>query len=405
MPHPTKKQRIECHDERNDAVAADDDDFLASFDDLSVDVLPNILGFLSLQDIMSKRRINKKTREAVKKAAVPLTDFCVYSVENYNTMIVMTEALPNLQQITLRGLDFYVHKYSDGEDPDETEAARTADWISHDIEMISNFSKLRMLKIEYAGLNGRYPFLFNSFPLLEKLRLNYCPFLRWDLGMLAGFPLLKEFECDYNSRLTGNINNLRVLKDTLEKVSIQYCDHVEGNFMDLADFPHLKVLNLRYTSVTGDIRDIGVNDFSSLENLNLPSGVYGGMGYELQRISDGLDVIRAVYLFNKQRPELEYYWYGKLSQDSPDWYRSLNEKYSPPFYISFVQAGPRVGYRWGTGDDTPCEVNWLDPEPDRESGDYAKYMEELQQINAQVGLYRGFHQPPTEEEYNRLFED
>jgi len=53
----------------------------------------------------------------------------------------------------------------------------------------------------------------------------------------------------------------------------------------------------------------------------------------------------------------------------------------------------------------PCEVNWLDPEPDRESSDYAKYIEELQDINSQVGLYRGFHQPPTEEEYYGLLEE
>lgn len=41
--------------------------------------------------------------------------------------------------------------------------------------------------------------------------------------------------------------------------------------MDLADFPHLKELGLEETGVTGDIRDIGDNDFSSLE-------VYGGFG-------------------------------------------------------------------------------------------------------------------------------
>ena len=80
-----------------------------------------------------------------------------------------------------------------------------------------------------------------------------------------------------------------MLKDTLEKVNLYGCDNVEGNFMDLADFPHLKsYLNFtRQTAVTGDIRDIGENDFSSLQHLALPKGVYGGSGYKLQRISDG----------------------------------------------------------------------------------------------------------------------
>jgi hypothetical protein len=44
-------------------------------------------------------------------------------------------------------------------------------------------------------------------------------------------------------------------------------------------------------------------------------------------------------------------------------------------------------------------VNWLDPEPGRESNDYEKYIKELQEIGGQVDIYRGFHQPPTEEEY------
>jgi hypothetical protein len=47
-------------------------------------------------------------------------------------------------------------------------------------------------------------------------------------------------------------------------------------------------------------------------------------------------------------------------------------------------------------------VNWLDPEPGRESNDYETYMKELQEIEGQVDIFRGFHQPSTEEECNRL---
>jgi hypothetical protein len=50
-------------------------------------------------------------------------------------------------------------------------------------------------------------------------------------------------------------------------------------------------------------------------------------------------------------------------------------------------------------------VNWLDPEPDRESSGYEGYAGELQKIEAKVNFYRGFHQPPTEEEYHRLVEE
>jgi hypothetical protein len=377
------------------------DEFAASFDDLS-DVLPNIFAFLPPKDIMRSRRVNKKIREGVKKTIVPLSDFGVWRVETYNAMNVMTRAMPNLQQITIGSLGGD-GRWSDGEDPDEGLADITANDTTHDIEIISRFSKLQGLGIT-APLNGRYPFLFNSFPLLQKLSIKHCPYLKWDLDMLAGFPTLKELVCGHNRCMTGNISSLRVLKDTLEKVHVRFCANVEGNFMDLADFPRLKELDLWGTAVTGDIRDIGCNDFSSLEYLDLPKSVYGGTGYALQRISDGPDLVKAVYLLEKQHPKLFNLeeWYAKLSGDSADWYDDAEgDVVGPPFGIRFVEVGSRLGYRWGAASFSrnPCEVNWLDPEPDTGSSDYGKYIEELEQINGEVNVFRGFHQPPTEEEY------
>ncbi len=414
--HPTKKQRLEDNDDHasNDDALATVVNLLASFGALSVDELANILGYLKVEEIMRSRCINKKSREAVKITIVPYsmdsldpTDFEIDSAKNYNAMRVMTRAMPNLQQITLCRLN-RGHKWSDGEDPDEEEATWNANETSHDIGIISNFSKLRRLEIQDAELNGRYPVLFNSFPLLQKLWIQECNNLKWDLEMLAGFPMLKELHCVLNFKgMAGNINSLRVLKDTLESVEIFSCDHVEGNLMDLADLPHLKVLNLCHSAVKGDIRDIGENDFSSLEELKLPSGVYGGIGYKLQRISDGPDVVRAVYLLKKQRPAMKMEdWSASLSGDSPDWYEPMEEEDTLPFCIRFLQAGPRIGYRWTNEyGGIPCEVNWLDQEPDRESSEYSKYIEELEQINSEVYMFRGFHQPPTEEEYHTLWEE
>src|SRR6056300_889020 len=165
MPHPTKKQRLERHP--SEAVAVGDD-YVASFDgdppparrsrriagrpnahfDQLDDVLPNILEFLLLEDIMRSRRINKKVMEAVRKTIVPPSDFRVDNVEDYNAMRVMAEAMPNLQQIDLHGFGWgNYHKWSEGEDPDERCAARNAHKVSHDIGIISNFSKLRVLDI------------------------------------------------------------------------------------------------------------------------------------------------------------------------------------------------------------------------------------------------------------------
>jgi hypothetical protein len=384
------------------------------------DVLANIFGWLRVQEIMGKRCVCKKWKKAVKKTIVPPDEhwtrgFCVGNVKEYNAMAVMTRALPNLQQIAICGFREDGHRWSDGEDPDERVAA---DNTTHDIEIISNFSKLRILTIWCdVVLNGRYPVFFN-FPFLQKLSIIGVYGLKFDLDMLAGLPSLKELECWSNDSLTGNINSLRVLKDTLQNLNIDECYGVDGNFMDLADFPHLKELTLGRTHVTGDIRDIRENDFSSLEYLELPYGVCGGKGYELQNIADASDLVRAVYLLEKQRPGLFHLevWYVKLSGDSPDWYESAEEDdQEPPFSIQLVQAGSRIGYRWTSNYfsrglericfSKPCEVNWLDPEPNRESIGYKEYIAEKRKLDRMVELYKGFYEPPTEEEYTRLIED
>ena len=408
MPHPSKKQKLNVME--TDMAGSTAAEVAVSAGDLSIDVLADIFGFLDVEDIMQKRRVCKKWKEAVKMTIVPLGDFGVNSLNGYNAMRMMTTEMPNLQRIWLSGFRDQ-HKYVDGEDPNESSMA--AAYIAHytplDVEIISNFSKLRDLGIIGPPLNGRYPVLFNSFPLLQKLNISYCHYLKWDLDMLAGFPLLKELDCYYNKCTTGNINSLRVLKDTLEKVRIGCCKNVEGNLMDLAGFPHLKELDLEYTAVTGDIREIGEDDFSLLEHLKLPHGVYGGVGYELQRISDAPDVIRAVYLLRKQRPALEMKdWYIRLSEDSLDWYESVEEEDgdTPPFYIHCVKAGCRFGYRWaGKYGNDSCEVNWLDPEPDSKSSDYDEYIEKLQSINSEVDFYQGFYHPPTQEECRRLYDE
>ena len=131
----------------------------ANFDDLD-DLLVNILEFLPIKEIMCNRRVSKKWGEAIKKA-VPHGDFSVNSVEKYDVMGVMTIALPNLQQIKLGGFHGIERKYSDGEGPDpdwdpnnDEWGTRTANCTTHDIEIMSNFNKLRILNIWDAPFNG-----------------------------------------------------------------------------------------------------------------------------------------------------------------------------------------------------------------------------------------------------------
>ena len=405
--------------QRSDAAAAAAvmNASLGSFDELS-DVLAIIIfGFLRPEELMMcVRCVCKRWKDVAREMIVP-AEFAVDSVGKYNSMRLMTRDLPNLQQIKIDWLRDDGHKWSDGEDPDPEEVPRglrlgLVDYTSHDIGIISNFSKLRILtlkEISSAPLNGRYPVFFN-FPCLQKLTIFGCRSLKWDLDMLAGLPMLKELDCWKNEKMTGNMKSLRTLKGTLEKIKIRDCGPlVKGNFMDLADFPHLRELNLDDTGVRGDIRDIGEHDFLVLEQLILPRRIYGGKGHLLQRISDAPDLVRAFYLLKKQHPALKTReWHGRLSKNSPDWYADHSKKkyfciFEPPFYVWLVEAGSRIGYRWA--DELmvcSCEVNWLDPEPSRESSDYGEYIEGLQRIHCRTQLFKGFHQPPSEEECNRI---
>lgn len=140
--------------------------------------------------------------------------------------------------------------------------------------------------------------------------------------MLAGMPLLRVLDCFVNSSMTGNISSLRVLKATLEKITLLDCPNVEGNFIDLADFPRLKHLNLQCTAVTGDIRDIGGNDFSTIEKFALPKSVVGGSDYEFQRVADVPDFMNEIYHLMTQIPCLLLFWNNnwKLAENSTDAY-------------------------------------------------------------------------------------
>ena len=82
------------------------------------------------------------------------------------------------------------------------------------------------------------------------------------------------------------------------------------------------------------------------------------------------------------------------------------------YTVALVIASPLISHaskkedkiRRPNNGQNPCEVNWLDPQPDRESSDYEEYIVQLEKIQEEIGVYRGFHQPPTEEEYIRLIQ-
>jgi hypothetical protein len=387
---------------------------------LSIDELANILGFFGPMEIMCFRRVCNNWKDAARITTVPMTPFVVglgfrvSTLEKYQLMCEMTRALPNLQQIELDSLGIG-HKYVDGDDANEEELGRSADYITYEIELISNFRRLKDLELRSATLNGRYPFLFN-FPCLEKLVVSEVEYLNWDFTMLEGLPNLKELIL-VTIPVKANIRDLRVVKDTLELLHVHNCPGVEGNFMDLADFPNLIELNIVHlpnhvTPISGDIRDIGENDFPAIERLLLPPTVYGGDRFEFRQIEDVHSVMEtACRLIDVLVSPFIGHFIWRLSSASSDWYGNVR-KPAPPFLILLVKAGPRVGYRWCSPaygfavGSSPCEINWMpwSPEPDRESSDYETYIQELQELEKEKDLFKGFYQPPTQEEYDRLIE-
>ena len=355
-------------------------------EELSTDEVAIIFSFLTHVDIMHAR-VCSTWSEAAKKAA-PLSIFYTHSTRSYNAMRALSTALPNLQKMSLlKGR----HTYSNGEDPDRS---RGAYGTALDVNIISNFRKLREMSICEAPLNGRYPVLFD-FPLLRVLRIYECRHLKFDLEMLEGLPSLKELYCAHTPHLNGSVNSLRVLRDSLERVEIFGSPNITGNFMDLADFPRLRELDLIDTGVTGVIRDISGSDFPALARINLPNTVAGGPGYEFRRIEVVPSFMHAIHLL-MQRKIIPHDWtltlsqafHWRLSRDSPEWYAPdpgddnpillearLIGVYlpDPPFSLQIIQAGKRLGWSWCTQDrDHSCEINWLDPVPS-ESDDYETY--------------------------------
>ena len=428
--------------------SSDDDDEVdvtTAASQLSANVLPIVFSFLPFRDVMRSRCVRSDWKEAAKGTFVR----CGYAVQTVHDFTAMEMvAIPHLQHLSLFGLETDTlmltsrdrHRYIHGDNPNESFAAETAHFTTHDINIISKFQNLRSLGIMEAPLNGEYPVLFN-FPLLQKLTIYDDPekchnYIKWDLKMLEGLPMLKELECCTNEAMSGSINSLRVLKDTLETIDIANCRKVVGNFMDLADFPRLKKLDLRGTAVTGDIRDVGANDFKILAELFLPRTVYGGSRYAFGSIAEVTEFMSRIRPL-AHRFAVSTSW--RLSEESPDWYDDPNQvqvecqrkdhQIPPPFVCELITLeGTRMGWRWRCNfpshdrifytedgdihnylDDVnvfeTCEINWLEPEPDRESSDYEEYCHQLRSLPEEISFFSGYHNPPTEDEYYQLLNE
>ncbi|KAL9185594.1 hypothetical protein ACHAXT_003371 [Thalassiosira profunda] len=290
-------------------------------DALSADVLPLVFGFLVWKDIL-RARVCRKWKEAA-SCTEATTIRVVNSPRAYNIMVGLTAVLPNLQQLELSSIVAW-QRFEDGEDP--TTGIYPARETFGDVGVIGAFRSLRHLSISGNALNGRYPCLFN-FSRLQKLHIKENTFLKWEIGMLAGTPQLRElvYSEDWIERpeepLAGDIASFSVVKETLEILRVECCTGLTGDYRGLADFPRLKevatlnsditgclggassdwlepgsfpnleVLQLgNATKVTGDVRKLQVQHFPKLRTLSFVSWnkVFGFK--EFERIEDAAGV-------------------------------------------------------------------------------------------------------------------
>ena len=277
-----------------------------SIEILGTDELSLILGFLHWKDIL-KARVNQKWRDAVKMTLVPISrnadsyssqeeegvftqetqpEFFIKYIDHAEALSWICNALPMLQCI---------HCNFTLQEPAIIIQANMAKYYMPipppSLDPISKFQHLRHLTLRgVTYLNAHYDF-FTAYPELRTLDLSHTSKVRMDLSMLSGLPKLEKLVCCESTEVTGDIKSLRVIINSLCEIDFAGCERVGGSLMTLADFPKLQQIDLAGTKVTGDIRDIGPNDFSSIQEMELCDTIYGGG--DLMKIEDAPEIMLA----------------------------------------------------------------------------------------------------------------
>ena len=378
------------------------------FDRLDLDaIISNILSYVGGWEDVLKARVCRRLREGA--MVMPITDIvAIDSALRGRNLLNIARALPMIHRLEIgTGADYL--RAVPGEAP-----SASVDLYDVDLLDLCHFHHLKYLRLgdQLIGTHKwAYPHLF-QIASLEHLDLGRGGRGVVRLKDLSGLPNLKVFTSIQNDRLSGDLESLLHLKDTLEVLRLHVCRHVSGTLLALADFPLLRELHIPRTGVTGDIRDICPTQFPSLQILNVQgTEVYGGA---LTRIGDAPDIMAAYRrLMTHPRP-----YRAKISlqldQHSPDRY-SMQGPFpftDMPNWVRLRNFGPRWGYQWtntidGSDERGACEINWLDPEPYPSNEGYRDYCNALRAFQTeyeemQFNLFRGLAHPPTEREWHRL---
>jgi len=361
---------------------------------LGTDLLSTIFSFLGWAEVLNTRVCNSCWREAA--IVTPVAEIWIRKKEIARDLSWISRALPNTQAFKIASDEI---KFQHGEDSAWSEMIAGDFQESRvDLSHIQNFRCLRHLVLQ-IDLNGKYPFIF-QFEHLQRLDLRGNCRLKWDLEMLSGLPNLQTLYCAQNHSLTGDIASVRILSSTLTELKVCHCPYVTGKMENLYDLPLLETLDIDGTKVTGDIRTIGPTDFISLKELGLGDNVYGGGS--IKRIDEAPSSMLVRRQLMKRSPDIFKQKRWRLDNESPERYRIQgHHSRVPPFWVEFVKIGPRVGWRWTNAVcGGCCEIRWLDPEPNPLDDCYEDYLKKLEDINhREVGFFRGFIAPPTQEEH------
>jgi hypothetical protein len=379
------------------------------------DLLSSVLSFLSWKDIL-RSRVCRTWIQAVALTNVPETisdvwstpDLYVNSREFLDALDWLSKTLPRVPSVNIR-FNLYTTKpfdIADGDDPELPLIANPSSQAS--LRCIAEFRYLKHLSINSASLNGSYPYLFD-FPELRTLELVDVGRLVWDLDMLENLPKLEQLTAVRNTHLNGKLSSIQVLRKTLVKLSLISCLKVKGDLMDLRDFPLLQDICLNDCNrIGGDIREVQVGDFQSVESFGrLPSSVFGGS--YLPSIADTPAIMHSWYILKKRNPSIlspsnNGMCRMSLSILSTERYgNDVHHTRCMPTCVEFVSAGNRLGWRWTNAvRGGSCETIWMDPAPKYSDPGYDLYLLELQKINQDVGFYKGFFAPPSQQEHLRM---
>jgi len=231
--------------------------------------------------------------------------------------------------------------------------------------------------------------------------------MKWDLEDVGrGLPNLERLKAARNPFLTGNLSSLRTLRHKLVSLILFGSSNITGSIHNLADFPVLEEVNVTETAIEGDLSRLGPNDFLAIQSWCLGENVRGSK--DIPRISDAARLMQSLYPMKKRKSNLFLFHRWTLQDDSLDYYnrnypQRNNINFRPPFWIEFLQAGPRVGWRWtNAARFGACLPNWLDPEPQPQEEGYDEYLKMAKLYESQVEIYRGFTAPPTAAQHDEL---